>query len=57
MKKIGNRPITEADTIFSKLQKRSTFCTLDFFFPIYLVGKFVIAFLFYFYDTQISIHI
>ena len=32
MKKIGNRPITEADTDFSKLQKMPTICTLYLLF-------------------------
>ena len=57
MKRIGNRPITEADTDFSKLQKMPTFYTFYLHFEeswvlvpkcLQLVGKFGFAFLFYF---------
>ena len=53
MKKIGNRPITEADTDFSRKGNQAT----KYKHTSKLVGKFVFAFLFHFYDTQISIHI
>ena len=48
MKKIGNRPITEADTDFSRKGNQAT----KYKHTSKLVGKFVFAFLFYFYNTD-----
>ena len=53
MKKICNLQITEADTNFSRKGNQAN----KYKHTSKLVGKFVFAFLFYFYDTQISIHI
>ena len=50
---IGNRPITEADNDFSRKGNQAT----KYKHTSKLVGKIVFAFLFHFYDTQISIHI